>query len=133
MYGHTYSKSKYQPGKVANPARGQLSREICRATGLSVLANLTHSLRKNTSTFPAFGNLNFVSPLQRRAYTSLSKPCPIETFLHQDFITIKGGSYRAVLMGTKSCTKILNFRTRFSCENLAVEDFVTLVKVKKSC
>ena len=29
-------------------------------------------------------------------------------------------------MGTKSCTKILNFSTRFSCENLAVEDFVTL-------
>ena len=33
---------------------------------------------------------------------------------------------RAVLMGTKSCTKILNFSTRFSCENHAVEDFVTL-------
>ena len=32
---------------------------------------------------------------------------------------------RAVIMGTKSCTKILNFSTRFSCENLAVEDFVT--------
>ena len=29
-------------------------------------------------------------------------------------------------MGTKSCTKILNFSTRFSCENLAFEDFVTL-------
>ena len=27
MYGHTYSKSMYQPGKVANPARGQLNRE----------------------------------------------------------------------------------------------------------
>ena len=26
MYGHTYSK-KDQPGKVANPARGQLNRE----------------------------------------------------------------------------------------------------------
>ena len=24
MYGHTYSKSMDQPGKVANPARGQL-------------------------------------------------------------------------------------------------------------
>ena len=33
-------------------------------------------------------------------------------------------SLRAVLMGTKSCTKISNFSTRFSCENLAVEDFV---------
>ena len=27
MYGHTYSKSKDRPGKVANPARGQLNRE----------------------------------------------------------------------------------------------------------
>ena len=26
MYGHTYSKSTDQPGKVANPARGQLNR-----------------------------------------------------------------------------------------------------------
>ena len=38
-------------------------------------------------------------------------------------------------MGTKSCTKILNFSTRFSCENLAVEDFVTLLLLRgtKSC
>ena len=27
MYGHTNSKSVDQPGKVANPARGQLNRE----------------------------------------------------------------------------------------------------------
>ena len=27
----TYSKSLDQPGKVANPARGQLNREICMA------------------------------------------------------------------------------------------------------
>ena len=27
MYGHTYSKSMDQPGKVVNPARGQLDRE----------------------------------------------------------------------------------------------------------
>ena len=27
MYDHTYSKSMDQPGKVANPARGQLSKE----------------------------------------------------------------------------------------------------------
>ena len=27
MYGHTYSKSMDQPGKVGNPARGQLNRE----------------------------------------------------------------------------------------------------------
>ena len=34
---------------------------------------------------------------------------------------------RAVLMGTKSCTKILIFSTRF-----AIEDFVTLLTGKKS-
>ena len=33
-------------------------------------------------------------------------------------------------MGTKSCTKILDFSTRFSCENLTVEDFVTLLMGK---
>ena len=27
MYGHTYNKSMDQPGKVANPTRGQLNRE----------------------------------------------------------------------------------------------------------
>ena len=27
MYGHTYSKSMDQPGKVASPARGQLKRK----------------------------------------------------------------------------------------------------------
>ena len=27
LYGHTYSKSKDQPGKVANPAHGQLNRD----------------------------------------------------------------------------------------------------------
>ena len=27
MYGHRYSKSKDQPGKVANPSRGQLNRK----------------------------------------------------------------------------------------------------------
>ena len=36
-------------------------------------------------------------------------------------------------MGTKSCAKILNFSTTFSCENLAVEDFVTLFMGKKKC
>ena len=40
------------------------------------------------------------------------------------------GLIRAVLMGTKSCTKILNFSTRFSCETFAVEDFVTLLMGK---
>ena len=27
MYGHTFSKTMDQPGKVANPARGKLKRE----------------------------------------------------------------------------------------------------------
>ena len=27
MYGHTYRNGMDQPGKVANPARGQLSKE----------------------------------------------------------------------------------------------------------
>ena len=42
-----------------------------------------------------------------------------------------GGDHalRVVLMGTKSCTKIFNFSTRFS----SVEDFVTLLIGKKSC
>ena len=40
----------------------------CRATALSALANLTLLLGKNTLPFPAFGNLNFVSPPHRRAY-----------------------------------------------------------------
>ena len=38
-----------------------------------------------------------------------------------------------VFMVTKSCTKILIFSTRFLCENLAAEDFVTLPMGKKSC
>ena len=33
-------------------------------------------------------------------------------------------------MGKKSCTKISNYPTRFSCENFAVEDFVTLFMVE---
>ena len=28
MYGHTYSKSMDRPGKVVNPARGHLNREM---------------------------------------------------------------------------------------------------------
>ena len=43
----------------------------------------------------------------------------------------KEAIFMAVLMGTKSCTKILNFSTRFSCENIAVEDFIFMGK--KSC
>ena len=99
----------------------------CRATALSALANLTLLLGKNTLPFPAFGNLNFVSPPHRRAYTSIPKSCPNIRFPHQqDFFPI-----RSV---TKSST------ARFSHENLVekfkifVQDFVpirTALSVKK--
>ena len=89
----------------------------CRATALSALANLTLLLGKNTLPFPAFGNLNFLSPPHRRAYTSIPKSCPNIRFPHQqDFFPI-----RSV---TKSST------ARFSHENLVekfkifVQDFV---------
>ena len=91
----------------------------CRATALSALANLTLLLGKNTLPFPALGNLNFVSPPHRRAYTSIPKPCPNIRFPHQqDFFPI-----RSV---TKSST------ARFSYENLVekfkifVQDFVPI-------
>ena len=62
----------------------------CRATALSALANLTLLLGKNTLPFPALGNLNFVSPPHRRAYTSIPKSCPNIRFPHQqDFFPIR--------------------------------------------
>ena len=91
----------------------------CRATALSALANLTLVLGKNTLPFPAFVNLNFVSPPHRRAYTNIPKSCPNIRFPHQqDFFPI-----RSV---TKSST------VRFSHENLVekfkifVQDFVPI-------
>ena len=51
--------------------------------------------------------------------------CVVAAIILQDF--------RAVFMGTKSCTKILIFSTRFSCENVAVDYFVTFFMGKKSC
>ena len=90
-----------------------------RATALSARAHLTLLLGKNTLPFPAFGNLNFVSPPHRRAYTSMPKLCPNIRFPHQqDFFPI-----RSV---TKSST------SRFSHENLVekikifVQDFVPI-------
>ena len=51
------------------------------------------------------------------------------SFAHRSEVSAaKGGSY-----GNKILYKILKFSTRFSCENLAVEDFVTLFMGKKSC
>ena len=91
----------------------------CRATALSALANLTLWLVKNTLPFLAFGNLNYVSPPHRRAYTSIPKSCPNIRFPHQqDFFPI-----RSV---TKSST------ARFSHKNLVekfkifVQDFVPI-------
>ena len=46
MYGHTYSKSVDQPGKVANPARGQLNRgkkNICSRSCLRICSSKTGS------------------------------------------------------------------------------------------
>ena len=40
MYGHTYSKSIDQPGKVANPACGQLNREKKKFRSAFVPENL---------------------------------------------------------------------------------------------
>ena len=91
----------------------------CRATALSALANLTLLLGKNTLPFPAFGNLNFVSPPHRRAYTSIPKSCPNIRFPHQqDFFPIR------------SVTK--SSMARFPHENLVekfkifVQDFVPI-------
>ena len=92
----------------------------CKATALSaLLANLTPLLGKNTLPFPAFGNLNFVSPPHRRAYTSIPKSCPNIRFPHQqDFSPIR------------SVTK--SSMARFSHENLVekikifVQDFVPI-------
>ena len=91
----------------------------CRATALSALANLTLLLGKNTLPFPAFGNLNFVSPPHRRAYTSIPKSCPNIRFPHQQ-----------VFFPIRSVTK--SSMARFSHENLVekfkifVQDFVPI-------
>ena len=47
MYSHTHSKSMDQPGKVANPARGQLNREekenLCSRSCLEIWSRETRS------------------------------------------------------------------------------------------
>ena len=88
----------------------------CRATALSALASLTLLLGKNTLPFPAFGNLNFVSPPHRRAYTSIPKSCPNIRFPHQqDFFPI-----RSV---TKSSTARFSLVEKFK---IFVQDFVPI-------
>ena len=47
--------------------------------------------------------------------------------------TTPGSTITPVFMVTKSCTKILIFSTRFSCQHFSVEYFVTLFMGKKSC
>ena len=87
----------------------------CRATALSALANLTLLLGKNTLPFPAFVNLNFVSPPHRRAYTSIPKSCPNIRFAHQqDFFPIRSVTKSST--ARKSCRKIKIF----------VQDFVPI-------
>ena len=48
MYGHAYSKSMNQPGKVANPARGELNREYdffpCPRSRLKIWSRETASV-----------------------------------------------------------------------------------------
>ena len=51
--------------------------------------------------------------------------------VHQNPICVESCVTKTpVFMVTKTCTKILIFSTRFSCQYFAAEDFVTL---KKSC
>ena len=50
MYGHTYSKSMDQPGKVANPARGQLNR-------VKIIFPLSAFVPENLVSRDGFGSL----------------------------------------------------------------------------
>ena len=89
----------------------------CRATALTALANLTLLLGKNTLPFPAFGNLNFVSPPHRRAYThKYSEIIPkhkispsTRFFPHKERYEIFDGK----IFARRSCRKIEDFCTRF--------------------
>ena len=61
---------------------------------------------------------------------------PFDVILSQNLCSIHHKYFckplTPVFMVTKSCTKISIFSTRFLCENLAAEDFVTLPMGKKS-
>ena len=67
MYGHTYSKSMDQPGKVANPARGQLNRENISLSAFAPenSGDRDHRIcqfnvgRKSVQAPPHFGNRGF--------------------------------------------------------------------------
>ena len=84
----------------------------CRAAALSALTNLTLLLGKNTLPFPAFGNLNFVSPPHRRTYTSMPKSCCTNiTFTHQqDFfekIKIFVQDFVPIRIALRPCLNVL--------------------------
>ena len=55
MYSHTYSKSMDQPGKVANPARGQLNRKneysFCPRSRLRIWSRETGSAIPSVSAY----------------------------------------------------------------------------------
>ena len=123
----------------------------CRATSFlsALLANLTLLLGENTLPFPAFGNLNLYLP-RIEEHTSLSKSCPNKTFPHQqDFFPIRSVTKSStarfshenlvkkfkifVQKGGYYGNKILYKNLKFFDENLAVEDFVTLLMGKKTC
>ena len=55
MYGHAISKSKDQPGKAANPARGQLNRE--NNISLSLLAPENWSRETGSAVVPSRASL----------------------------------------------------------------------------
>ena len=53
MYGHTYSKSMDQPGKVANSARGQLNRKENEYFPIRVRSRLRILSRETGSAVPS--------------------------------------------------------------------------------
>ena len=64
MYGHTYSKSMDQPGKVASPARGQLNRKNECFPVLQLLVIVSACLKEPPSRGPFLpGVCGFVETL----------------------------------------------------------------------
>ena len=64
MYGHTYSKSMDQPGKVVNPARGQLNREneyfSCPRSRLRIRSRETETVPSRVDLLISIPRLNLV-------------------------------------------------------------------------
>ena len=92
---------------------GTVKQQLC------LLLQISPVLRENTLPFPAFGNLNFVSPPHRRAETSLSKPCPNKHFpIIQDFFSIKSV--------TKSSTAKCSHENLVEKLKIFVQDFASI-------